>query len=95
LFHPGKVSFRELAEVDSLHVCIGPDNRISVHVDSVSPVVRSAAGGSRYSPARVAAHNVAYLAALARRLFSRRSGHGHHRCELICERIEVGDDLAP
>ncbi len=61
LFHPGQVSLRENVPNDSLHVVI-EGNRVSAHVDRVSPLGVRPAGPSRYSVRRAAAHNVVGMA---------------------------------
>ncbi|MCA1691504.1 MAG: hypothetical protein LC733_04610 [Actinobacteria bacterium] len=52
IFHPGSVSFREISPKDSLHISVLPGNRLSVHVDRLSPLVVRA-DRCRYSAARV------------------------------------------
>ncbi len=84
MFHPGWISYREISPVDSLHVCIRGD-RVSAHVDDVSPLVVRGDGRARYAWARVVAHNVAVLLTdVARRA---RGLQGHERCNLRCEAV--------
>jgi hypothetical protein len=91
LLHRGTASYRELSPVDAVHITIA-GNRISAHVDDVSPVKQCADGKTRYSWARVLAHNVFVIGNnLARRL---RGGHGNHRCDLACELVWVDEDGA-
>lgn len=90
LFHPGTRSYREVAAVDSLHVAVRADNRVSVHVDRVSPLVVRADRRCRYSLVRALLHNgVAAVEAVGRLV--RREGPVQ-RCELECQIIEVPDD---
>jgi len=89
IFHPGRISFRELSPEDSLHIVIDGDN-VSAHVDEVSPIRCTPGGNARYSALLVLAHNVSgSLASLGRRL---RGVHGSHRCSLGCEMVWVDDD---
>ncbi len=88
IFHPGYVSYREASPVDSLHIVIRGD-RVSAHVDDVSPVVVRPDGTTRYAWGRVLAHNVAVvLTDVARRI---RGLHGRQRCNLRCEATLVDD----
>lgn len=91
LLHRGTASYRELAPVDAVHITVA-GNRISAHVDDVSPVKQCADGKTRYSWARVLAHNVFVIANdVASRL---RGGHGKHRCDLDCDVVWVDEDGA-
>jgi predicted small metal-binding protein len=83
VFHPGTVSFREIAASDSLHVTVAPDNRVSVHVDRLSPLAIRPGHPSRYSVLRAVAHNVAHVADVARSMLQRR--RDARRCDLDCE----------
>ena len=88
IFHLGRISYREVSPTESLHVVIKGD-RVSVHVDDVSPLVVRADGSCRYSWGRVVAHNVVVMIAdVARRL---RGQHGRQRCNLRCEAERVDD----
>lgn len=88
ILHRGKVSFREACETDSLHVLI-EGSKISVHVDSVSPLKCAPDGSARYSGLRVVAHNASTCARqLGRRLLGLR---GRHRCNLDCELVWVDE----
>ncbi len=90
IFHPGWISFRELSPVDSVHIVIRGE-RVSAHVDDVSPLVVRADGTIRYSWGRVVGHNMAVLAAdVSRRV---RGVSGRQRCNLRCEAV-VEDDAA-
>ena len=92
IFHPGKVCYREISPTDSVHIIIKGD-RVSAHIDEVSPLVVRADGSSRYSWGRVVAHNLLGLIAdLARRV---RGQHGVQRCNLRCEAELVVDDDRP
>ncbi len=54
-----EVSFREITRHDSLHVAVRAGRKVATHVDRHSPLARCQPGGRcRYSPLRVAAHNV-------------------------------------
>lgn len=90
LFHPGTVSYRQVSETDSLHVAIHPGNRVSVHVDRVSPLVVRVGRRCRYSVTRAIAHNVVHLAECVARLV--RHERGRHACHLDCEIVWVPDD---
>ncbi len=85
IFHPGRISFREISPVDSVHIVIRGD-RVSVHVDDVSPLVIRTDGSSGYAWGRVVAHNVAVLVAdVSRRA---RGLSGLQRCNLRCEAVD-------
>ena len=89
ILHPGKVSYREIADTDSLHILID-GNRVSAHVDEISPLQFCADGTVRYSLHRVVAHNVAVARGdLMRRL---RGTHGRQRCNMACEVVWVDDE---
>ena len=69
LFHPGKISLREVSATHSLHITLGEGNRVSAHVDRYSPLAPSQPeDGCRYSLPRIAAHNLAGIAGDLRRL---------------------------
>ncbi len=69
VFHRGKISLREVAPADSLHITVEPHNRVSVHVDRYSPLAKvQPHAGPRYSLPRIAAHNITGMAADATRL---------------------------
>ena len=87
LFHPGTVSYRELSPNDSVHIAVTPENRVSVHVDRVSPLSTRAGDRSRYSLLRILRHNVAHGVDSSVRLWRRKPGD--HRCELDCEIVAV------
>lgn len=90
IFHHGKISFREVSPTDSLHVILDGD-RVSVHIDEVSPLRCGPDGSFRYSWGRVVAHNLAGgVADVGRRL---RGVQGHQRCNLHCEAVWVDDEL--
>lgn len=88
IFHPGKVSFREISPTNSLHVIIDGSN-VSAHVDEVSPLVCRPDGSGHYRWSRVVAHNVAGVAADVLRRVSGR--HGDQRCHLECDVIATDD----
>lgn len=82
VYHPGALSLRENVANNSLHIAID-GNRVSAHVDRVSPLGLRAEKAPRYSLGRVALHNVSGIAADAGRVL--RGRQGDHRCELDCE----------
>lgn len=83
IYHRGRASFRELTALDSLHVIVAED-RVSGHVDRISPLKLRRNGTAGYSPARIVAHNLAgirdHLAGLLR-------GHERERCHLTCKML--------
>lgn len=83
IFHPGTASFREITPSDSLHIAVTPDNRVSVHVDRLSPLAIRP-DGCRYSVVRAVAHNVVHVVDVVVRV-CRGGGGGRHRCDLQCE----------
>lgn len=89
IFHPGKVSYREVSPTNSLHVVVG-GGRVSAHVDDVSPLRCNPDGTAGYSWVPVFRHNVAGMVAdIGRRL----SGvAGQERCNLTCEAVWVDDE---
>jgi len=89
IYHPGKISFREMAPKNSLHILID-GGHVSAHVDEVCPVICRPGGVARYSLPRVVAHNLALVGAdIGRRL---RGRGGQQRCNLDCEMVWVDDD---
>lgn len=89
IFHPGKVSFREVSPTDSLHIVID-GTRVSAHVDEISPLSCDSGASRQYSLVRVVAHNLFGMAAdLGRRI---RGRQGQQRCNLECEVVWVDDD---
>ncbi len=60
-FHRRKVSFREVAPFDSLHVVID-GTRVSSHIDRVSPLNCDPYQAAHYSPGRVLVHSVTAFA---------------------------------
>ncbi len=88
IFHLGKISYREISPTDSLHILIDGD-KVSAHVDEISPLRLRADGSSRYAWGRVLAHNVLVLIGDAARRV--RGQHGLQRCELHCN-VEWFDD---
>lgn len=87
VYHPGAVSLRENVASDSLHIVID-GNRVSAHVDRVSPLGLRAEKPPRYTPGRIALHNAAGIAADVGRVL--RGRQGDHRCELDCEWVPDG-----
>jgi hypothetical protein len=91
IFHPGKISYRDVSPTNSVHVIIDGD-RVSAHVDEISPLVVRADGTSKYAWSRVVAHNLLVMIAdLARRA---RGQHRPDRCNLHCQAEWVDDDDA-
>lgn len=88
IFHRGKISFREVSSTDSLHVTID-GNRVSAHVDRVSPVRSRSDGTSGYSPGRVFLHNFLGIGEDVTRWM--RGRWGEHRCQLDCEAVWVDE----
>jgi len=89
IFHPGKVSYRELSLTNSLHVVVG-GGRLSAHVDDVCPLRCRPDGSAHYAWLPVVRHNVVGLVAdLGRRLHG---DHGQERCNLVCEAVWVDDE---
>lgn len=82
LYHPGRVSLRENAGSDSLHIVVH-GNRLSAHVDRVSPLDGRADRQPRYSLRAAVAHNVLGAAQDLYRLV--RGRQGDHRSNLSCE----------
>lgn len=90
ILHPGKVSFRERTHHDSLHILVA-GNRISAHVDLVSPLRCRPDGTAYYSLRQILVHNLSWITGeLNRRL---RGRHGEQRCNLHCDAVWVDDDL--
>lgn len=89
IFHWGKISYREMSDVDSLHILIDGD-RVSAHLDEVSPLRRKPDGTIGYSLRRIMAHNRSgFVADVSRRL---RGQHGQQRCNLSCEVVWVDEE---
>ena len=82
IFHPRMVTFRENVPTNSLHVLVD-QNRISAHVDRVSPLGLRPEHPPRYSLRRAVAHNIAGMLDDLFRLALGREGD--HRAELDCE----------
>ncbi|HEX2274612.1 MAG TPA: DUF1059 domain-containing protein [Acidimicrobiales bacterium] len=87
VFHPGTVSYREITTSDSLHITVSPENRVSVHVDRLSPLAVRPGHPCRYSLLRAVAHNVVHVAEAIVLLFRHRPAQ--HRCQLDCEVITL------
>ena len=90
VFHPGTISYREISPNDSVHIAVTPENRVSVHVDRVSPISTRPGDRSRYSLLGILRHNVAHGVDSVVRLWHRKPGD--HRCELDCEIVAVEGD---
>jgi HAD superfamily hydrolase (TIGR01490 family) len=64
IFHRGQVSLREMSPTHSLHITVGKGNKVTAHVDRYSPLAaRQPEQLARYAFHRVAAHNIADVAA--------------------------------
>jgi hypothetical protein len=93
IFHPGTRSFREITRSDSVHIAVSAENRVSVHVDRVSPLAIRDGRPCRYSLMRAVAHNATVIAeALVR--FAR-GKRGAQACHLDCTVVWVPDDDEP
>ena len=89
IFHLGKTSYREISPTNSLHIVIDGD-KVSAHVDDVSPLRLRADGTTRYAWGRVVAHNLLAVSADAARRLRRQ--HGAQRCDLHCQAEWFDDD---
>ncbi len=89
IYHPGKLSFREVRPTDSMHIIIDGD-RISAHIDDISPFKCQPDGTARYSLSRIVAHNLSGMSADLVRLVRGRSGQ--QRCKLECEQVWVDEE---
>jgi hypothetical protein len=89
MFHPGRISFRELSPQDSLHIVID-DGHVSAHVDEVCPIRCHPGTVARYTWSLVLAHNFAGISADVRRRL--KGLHGQQRCNLGCEVVWVDDE---
>jgi len=91
VFHAGRVSLRENAPTDSLHVVVD-GNHLKAHVDGVSPLAVEPEGRSRYSVRRALAHNLAGMAMDF--VWLLRGRQGDHSCVLDCEWISGASDAS-
>ncbi|MEY2442894.1 MAG: hypothetical protein QOJ46_2320, partial [bacterium] len=82
VFHRGMVSLRENVATDSLHVSVD-GNRLTAHVDGISPLALKEGGRSPYSARRAAKHNVAGM--FRDLVWLARGRQGDHSCVLNCE----------
>lgn len=90
ILHRGTVSLREISDGDSLHVCVDGGDRVTVHVDHLSPVAGARADGTcRYSVGAVVAHLLGHVRDQVQRATS--GVRGRHRCRLECELVEVSE----
>lgn len=90
IYHPGAVSYRETTAENALHVIVRGD-RVSAHIDRVSPIRFAKGGAVRYSLWRTALHNLAGMAEDGLRALGGR--RPNNRCEPACEWAEVDGDL--
>ena len=89
IFHPGKLSYREISPTDSLHILID-GTQVSAHVDEISPLRVRPDGSTRYAWGRVLAHNLLVVTGdAARRVRGLRNAQ---RCTLQCEGAWFDDD---
>ena len=86
IYHPGKLSYRELSPTDSLHIVIDGDH-LSAHVDRVSPLKCRRDGSIGYSWTRVLFHNVAGVGGHLARYVDRRPRS--RRCDIQYELVEL------
>lgn len=89
IFHLGAISFRDVSATNSLHVVIRGE-RVSAHVDEVSPLVVRPDGSRRYAWGRVVAHNLLVLLGDVSRRFG--GQRGRQRCNLHCVAEWVDDE---
>jgi len=87
IFHLGKASYRETSPTDSVHIVID-GNKVSAHIDEVSPLRIMPDGSSRYAWGRVLAHNLLVVLGDAGR---RLRGQPARRCTLHCD-VEWTED---
>jgi NRPS condensation-like uncharacterized protein len=92
MYHRGMVSFRETVSTNSLHLVVD-DNRITAHVDGVSPLAVRSQGASRYSVRRAVAHNLAGM--VQDLVWLLRGRQGDHRCALDCEWVSSEQHSIP
>jgi hypothetical protein len=92
VYHRGMVSFRETVSTNSLHLVVD-DNRITAHVDGVSPLAVRSQGASRYSVRRAVAHNLAGM--VQDLVWLLRGRQGDHRCALDCEWVSSEQHSMP
>ncbi|MGH9224159.1 MAG: hypothetical protein ACRD2W_10360 [Acidimicrobiales bacterium] len=92
IYHAGGVSVRENQPTDSLHLSVY-GNRLTAHVDHVSPVGSHDDWPRGYSVRRMVAHNVKGMSHDLGRLL--RGRQGDHRCQLDCEWLEDQSESEP
>lgn len=87
MYHPNEVSYREISSRDSLHVTLRNGRTVATHVDRHSPLARRQPGGDcRYSPLRIAAHNITGAALDLLRLATREERDHEHVGALVDDR---------
>lgn len=99
MYHPRDISFRELAPRNSLHVTLRDGRTVATHVDRHSPLARRQTGGDcRYSPLRIAAHNLTGaardLVRLARRAERHHEEHTLVDDHAVSEALRAKEDVA-
>lgn len=93
MYHPKEVSYREIRPRDSLHVTLRDGRTVATHVDRHSPLARRQPGGDcRYSPLRIAAHNITGAARDLLRLATREERDHEHERALVDDQ-NVSDAL--
>jgi hypothetical protein len=88
IYHPGKLSYRELSPTDSLHIVIDGDH-LSAHVDRVSPLKCRRDGSIGYSLPRILFHNLSGVGGHLARCVDR--GRRPRRCDIQYELVELAD----
>jgi NRPS condensation-like uncharacterized protein len=92
LFHRGMVSLRENVASDSLHISV-EGNRVTAHIDEVSPLDVESHSPSGYSLRRALMHNLAGMAGDLVSLL--RGRQGDHRSVLDCEWVADSAQSTP
>ncbi|MEX2619336.1 MAG: hypothetical protein WD250_03870 [Egibacteraceae bacterium] len=90
IFHPGTVSYRQAVPENSLHILID-GNRVSAHIDRVSPLASESDGALQYPLWRVIAHNICGMARDVVRFLGGIRGDG--RCDPSCDWVDVDEEL--
>ncbi|CAN5126083.1 hypothetical protein BH24ACT1_BH24ACT1_11430 [soil metagenome] len=84
MYHAKDASYREIVPRDSLHVTVRDGRTVATHVDRHSPLARRQTGGDcRYSPVRIAAHNLTGAARDLVRLARRDERRHEHERTLV------------
>lgn len=91
ILHWGKVSLREVASEESVHLVM-EGNRLHAHIDRYSPLNCEERRKRQYSLPAVIVHNVADVVAAG---FRALAGRRRDRCEFTCEKVWVEDTDEP